>query len=265
MTPAYLVTANGANITAALKQRLMSISISDEINQESGAARGTSHTCEIELDDRDAAIALPSMGALLNVSMGYKETGLAKMGTFRVDEIELEGPERRIVIRARAADTNSAKTMPRIMGAKSRTWEPSTVGAIAAKIAGEHGWSAVVESAIAAKATANIVQNAQDDIGFLKSVVAETAPDAYCTLAGGVIVISPVASGKTATGKAMPTVAIAHTDAISWHATMSVRGAQPGIGKMAQRRRRSDRDRYRFCRRRRRRRLRDGGRLRVPG
>jgi len=225
MTPAYSVTANGSNITAALKQRLMQLVVREEINLEAGAARGASHTCEIELDDRDGAVTLPGMGALLVVSMGYAETSLAKMGSFRVDELELEGPERRLVIRGHAADTNSKSTMPQIIGAVTRDWPASTVGAIAATIAGYHSWSSVVASDIASIPTPERKQTGQDDMGFLKTVVAESAPGAYCTLAGGVVIVARFAAGATASGRALPTTAVKITDALSWHMTKSVRGA----------------------------------------
>jgi phage protein D len=229
MTPTFLVTADGSNITAALKQRLLSLVVREEINHEAGAARGTSHTCDIELDDRDGAIAMPAMGALLVVEMGYQETGRSKMGEFRVDEVELEGPERRLLIRAHAADTNAKTTLPQILGNVTRSWPASTVGAVAATIAGLHGWSSVVASDIASIATPERKQTGQDDMGFLKTVVAETSPGAYCTLAGGIIVIAYVASGTTASGAALPSISVGVTDVLGWHMTKTVRCAHSTV------------------------------------
>jgi phage protein D len=135
MTPAFQVTANSADITEKIKARLISLQISDEVGINSD-------TAEIVLDDRDGAVQLPAFGADLQIGIGYTETGIVNKGHFRVDEIEVaSGPDRRMLIRARSADTNAVNSMPQIKGGKDKTWltpdglHAMTIGEIAAVVA----------------------------------------------------------------------------------------------------------------------------------
>ncbi|MDR3739306.1 MAG: contractile injection system protein, VgrG/Pvc8 family [Terracidiphilus sp.] len=221
MTPAFKVTANDKDITTALARRLISISVNQEINQASGAARGTSHTCDIELDDRDAGIKFPNTGALLDVSIGYKETGIIRKGTFRVDELEVEGPERRLLIRARAADTNAPAAMPQLMAAKRRSWDQTTIGAIASQVASENGWAVSIDADIASFPIDHLDQ-VESNASLLQQL-AELPADAYCSFAGGKIVMAHIGSGRTATGKILPRITIPVANALSWHAVFTVR------------------------------------------
>ena len=79
-TPDFRVIAEGADITAAIRRGLLSLSVTDE-------AGFTSDKTEIKLDDRDGKISMPRTGAKLEISLGYKETGLVNMGIYVVDEV----------------------------------------------------------------------------------------------------------------------------------------------------------------------------------
>ncbi len=220
MTPAFQVIADDQDITKAVAARLLSLTVTDEIGTASDA-------CSLELDDRDAAIRIPPLGAALTVSMGYVESGLVKMGTFRVDEYELEGPERRISIRAKAADTASSTDFPRLKGAKSRSWDNTTVGAIIAKIAGEHGYTSSVDPDLAAIQMQHKEQPAESDSQFLYNLALDI--NAVCKIGGGKIVVTKPTAAATPSGKAMPTVPIKVDAAISWRMRISGRAAHKSV------------------------------------
>jgi len=228
-TPAFSVIADGADLTAALKVRMIFLSVCDEIQQESGSARGTAHVCDIELDDRDASVVSPPMGSLLTISMGYKETGLVLMGIFRVDEVEFSLMPRRMTIRGRSADTNSPSAMPQVQGRRKESWDPSTIAGIAGVIAARNGWGVKVVG-VGGNPTPHLDQAGQSDMDFLKSsVVAQFASDCYCTLAGGKIVIAPMPSATTSADKPKSTYPIPVTQALSCHATFSDRNAHKTV------------------------------------
>jgi len=60
MTPIYQITVNGSNITELVKTRLLSLSITDNAGWDSD-------TIEMSLDDRDARLEIPKIGALMEV------------------------------------------------------------------------------------------------------------------------------------------------------------------------------------------------------
>ncbi|MDF1583908.1 MAG: hypothetical protein P1P78_11420 [Methyloprofundus sp.] len=63
MTPAYKILANQNDITAAIRDRLISLNITDEAGMQSDSIT-------IVLDDRDNIIELPNKGAQLDVFIG---------------------------------------------------------------------------------------------------------------------------------------------------------------------------------------------------
>lgn len=88
MTPDFKIIAAGVNITPQIKDRLLSLTITDEAGIKAD-------TVEITLDDRDGLIELPAPGAPLLVFLGYRETGLIPMGLFTSDEVTVTSPRPR--------------------------------------------------------------------------------------------------------------------------------------------------------------------------
>jgi len=77
MRPDFVIQAGSRDITAAIRDRLLELSITDEAGIKSDQLKLT-------LDDRrrenGAVASLPDMGTHLSVSLGYAETGLRNMG-----------------------------------------------------------------------------------------------------------------------------------------------------------------------------------------
>ena len=155
MTPVYHVRAEGRNITNALRDRLLSLRVTDEAGYQSD-------TVEIQLDDRDGAVNLPRKGAALEVELGYEETGTAKMGSFTVDEVELSGPPDTLTIRAKAADMRGSLKQHR-----TRSWDESTIGDLVAAVAAEHGLEPRVSEMLAGVAIEHIDQTEESDLNLL--------------------------------------------------------------------------------------------------
>jgi len=135
--PNWRLTANDADVTAALASRLTSLRLTDQSGVDSDVL-------EITLADTDLArpVAIPKTGAELELWLGYMGAGsLTRMGRFVCDEIELAGYPGEMTIRARAAtyaDTPKGKTS--LQTQKIRSWPAgTTLGAMLTKIAREHG------------------------------------------------------------------------------------------------------------------------------
>ncbi|PPE03090.1 Phage late control D protein (GPD) [Holospora curviuscula] len=99
--PDFNIWAQGNLITGLIKQRLISLRITDE-------AGITSDSVEICLDDRDSLIEMPSSGSKLQVHLGYIETGLVSMGLYIVDEVTLEDHPQVMKIKGHAADLKAS-------------------------------------------------------------------------------------------------------------------------------------------------------------
>ena len=90
MQPDFKILADKQDITATIRDRLLSLRVTDEAGTKSD-------TVEIQLDDRDSKISWPRHGAELEVLLGYRSEGLVRMGHYVVDEIEHSGPPSALV------------------------------------------------------------------------------------------------------------------------------------------------------------------------
>jgi hypothetical protein len=231
MTPAFKVTANSADITEKIKARLISLQISDEVGINSD-------TAEIVLDDRDGAVQLPAFGADLQIGIGYTETGIVNKGHFRVDEIEVaSGPDRRMLIRARSADTNAVNSMPQIKGGKDKTWltpdglHAMTIGEIAAVVAHNSNLVYVCnDMTLAAAVPASDQQTAVSDIDYLGRAVRDVG--GQLKIANGSLILfrQATAAGNTAgTGQPMPTIDVAPSDCMRWRCLLTRRSSHETV------------------------------------
>ena len=215
MTPDFFITADSADITAAIRARMLSLSVAD-------AAGTESDTVEIALDDREGIVALPRTGALLEIRLGYRETGVLAMGRFTVDELSLTGPPQALTIRARAADLRQGLKKPR-----TRPWENLSLGDIVSSIAGEHGYKAKVAESLAGEVIAHIDQVDESDLNFLTRLAKDRG--AIAKPAGGLLIFVPPGEAKSASGKALPTVAMTATQLSRWDVTLAERGKYPAV------------------------------------
>ena len=98
MTPAFKITADKKDVTVLIAQRLISISITDETGL-------VSDTCEILLDNREDVLEIPPRGANLEISLGYEDKPLTKMGSYIVDDVEVSSPPLQMRITGKASNT----------------------------------------------------------------------------------------------------------------------------------------------------------------
>lgn len=216
MKPAFSVIANGSNITSLIQDRLVSLEITDQAGVKSDKL-------VITMDDRDQKIALPDTGAKIEVSLGYANTALARMGSYVVDEVEVAGPLRTLTIRANAVDMSSG-----IKAVKERSFDGVTMLDLVKKIASDNKLTPSV-SPQAAGIMLGHVDQTESDMQLLTRICAEQ----NCTMkvADEKLVVWRRESKTTAGdgqpgsgGKQLPTAAIAAVQCASWSATISNRG-----------------------------------------
>lgn len=198
MTPIFEVYANKTDITGQIKDRLLSISTTDE-------AKYKSDTVEIRIDDRDGKMIVPNTGAELDVFLGYQETKLTHIGLYTVDEIGLEGPPATLIIPAKA--TNMKKSLK---VQKSRSWDNITYGALVAKIAAEHGLDPKVSEDLAVLLIAHVDQTNESDLHLLTRLAKQH--DAIAKPVMGKLLLLPHGEAKSVSGKTLETVALRRKD-----------------------------------------------------
>lgn len=202
MKPAFRITANGQDATAALASRLLSLSVTDADGE-------TADRLEIDLDDRDGLIALPDMDATLDVALGYQGQPLAALGRFRVDGMSGSHPAQTLQITATAADLKGDIRSP-----KTRAFENKSLSDIAATIAGEAGLKPLVSASIAGRTWAYLAQTAESNLHFLTRI-AKTL-DATAKAAGGALIVQRRGDGLTAAGDPLVPPVISQRDLTEW-------------------------------------------------
>lgn len=209
MTPDFKIMAAGANITPQIKDRLVSLRISDEAGTKSDML-------EITLDDRDGLVEIPLPGAPILVMLGYAETGIMPMGLFTADEVTVSAPPEQITIRAKAADLGGS-----IKEQKSRSWDKKTIGEIVETIAGEHKLSPKVAEPFKAIKYEHLDQTEESDINFLSRIGRDH--DALVSVKGGALLFMARGAGLTVSGLALLPRPILSKDAASWTMTFATR------------------------------------------
>ncbi len=210
MTPVYQILADSQDITAKIADRLLSLTLTDEAGIQSD-------TVEIRLDDRDNGIVLPRTGAELVVSIGYRETGLVRMGLYIVDELVLAGPVRTLTIRGKAANMPQSIKAP-----KTRPWDEVTLGDLVANIAGEHGLTPRIGAELAGIALPHLDQTEESDLHLLTRLAQQF--DAVAKPMGNHLILVKRGQAKSASGKTIPEVTLKAADISSWQATLAERG-----------------------------------------
>ena len=199
MQPLFHIHADSVEITAAIRDRLIELVITDEAGIQSDELKLT-------LDDRhreDGSIAeLPRIGTVLTVSLGYAETRLVSLGRFIVDEVEIRSPPATLTASAKAADMVGPFRSP-----KTRSWDATTLGQLVETIASEHRYEAKIDPELGAIAIPHMDQTEESDMALLTRLAAKH--DAVAKPVAGFLVLAKQGSIKTITGLVMPTINLA--------------------------------------------------------
>lgn len=208
MKVAYQIVANGSNITALVADRLLSAEITDQAGVKSDRLT-------LVIDDRDQRLELPETGAKIEVSLGYSNGPLVKMGAYTVDEVSVSGPDRELTIRANAVDMTGGIKAP-----KERSFDNITLGALVRTIAGDNGLTPAIASELASRQLGHVDQT-ESDMQLLQRICADQG--ATCKVADGRLVVAAHASGKTTAGGDLPEAIITAGDCAAWNAVIAKR------------------------------------------
>lgn len=216
MQPIFKILANNNNVTEQIKERLIRLSITDEIGF-------VSDTITIVIDNHDDQVEVPARGVELEIYLGYDVDALVKMGKFMVDEVELSGPPNQISITARSSDTFEKNKLGSLVSPKSRSWHDINFSNVVAVIAKENKLSPLVSPRLEGIIVDHIDQTEESDLAFLNRI-AQTL-DSYVKPTNGKLIVAPigVAVSPKKEEKPMPTTKLDVTDINSWRLRIAER------------------------------------------
>lgn len=216
MQPTYRIYADDKEITAAIRDRLIELTVTNEAGIQSDELK-------ITLDDRrraDGAIAeLPRIGTVLTVSLGYAETRLVPLGRFIVDEVEMRSPPATLTVSAKAADMVGPFRSP-----KTRSWDATTLGKLVETIAAEHQYQARIDPQLGSIAIPHLDQTEESDMALLTRLAAKH--DAVAKPVDGLLVLAKIGAAKSLTGQALPVLSLRASELADWRYRHSAR--KPG-------------------------------------
>ncbi len=202
-----LTLADGTDLTDKVNPRLIDLTLTEKSGEEAD-------TLEVTIHNHDRAIAPPKKGAVLNLSLGWKQgddvgARLVGKGRFIVDESRRGGPPDKITLRARAADFASDYKLRR-----DGIWKDTTLGAVLTEIAGRNGLSPRIHPDLAGKPIPTLEQKAKSDMMLVRDLGRRF--DAVAAPKGGALVFLPRGAATTAGGAALPEVAITREEGWTW-------------------------------------------------
>lgn len=195
MKPSFRIVADGRDITALINDRLLLLRTLDKPGMDSDEL-------ELRVDDRDQAVTLPRRGANIEAFMGYEGQALARLGSYRVDQIEVTGPPDTITLRGKASDMRgSGKTT------RSGSWENVPLAQIVSDLAARNGWKpgCTVQTKVA-----RVDQRNESDFNFITRLARQY--DCTAKVGDGQLLVMPRQGSSTPGGKVFGAVTIQRSD-----------------------------------------------------
>lgn len=215
LSPDFMLTVNSKDVTASIRDRLISLTLTDNRGFEADQL-------DIELDDADGQLALPVRGAIVKLFLGWKGQALIGKGDFTVDEVEHHGAPDTMTIRARSADFRGTLNSRREV-----SYHATTLGDVIRQIAARNNLQPMLAAGFAEIAVAHIDQTQETDAKFLTRLA--TLYGAVAAVKAGRLLFIRPGSGVTASGKPIPQMTITRQDGDQHSFSIADRGAYTGV------------------------------------
>lgn len=215
LTPDFMLTVNSKDVTANIRDRLISLTLTDNRGFEADQL-------DLELDDADGQLAMPVRGAVVKLFLGWKGQALIGKGSFTVDEVEHHGAPDTMTIRARSADFRGSLNSRREV-----SYHETTLGDIVTQIAGRNKLKPMLADGFAGIAVAHIDQTQETDAKFLTRLA--TLYGAVAAVKVGRLLFIRPGNGVTISGKPIPQMTITRNDGDRHTFSIADRGAYTGV------------------------------------
>lgn len=212
--PAFSVR-QGGKVLKELSDRVISISLTD--NRGFDADQLT-----LELDDTDGGVALPPRGAELSFRLGWMGEALVYKGVYTVDEVAHDGPPDRITVTARSADFREEFNVKREV-----SWHDVTVERVVSAIAKRYDLTPQISDLLMDVEIDHADQTQESDMSFLTRMAEMLG--AIATVKNGSLLFIVPGGGFTASGTAIPSIAITRSSGDRHRFRVADRDAYTGV------------------------------------
>lgn len=215
LSPDFRLTVNAKDVTANLRDRLLSLTLTDNRGFEADQL-------DIELDDADGQLALPVRGAVVKLFLGWQGQPLTGKGEFTVDEVEHHGAPDTLLIRARSADFRGTLNARREV-----SYHDTTLGAVVKQIAERNKLTSAIAAEFTDIAVRHIDQTQETDAKFLTRLA--SLHGAVAAIKAGRLLFMRPGGGVTVSGKPIPQLTLTRQDGDRHSFSIADRGAYTGV------------------------------------
>ncbi|EHU2404938.1 contractile injection system protein, VgrG/Pvc8 family [Acinetobacter baumannii] len=195
--PIYRLEVDGNDISPLVVDRLISLNIKDN--------RGlVVDSVDIELDDSDGQLEIPPEGAIIQVWIGWSNTGLVDKGKYKVESVTHRGAPDVLSISAFSNDVSEGLKQKR-----ERSFSNKTIQVIFETVGAEYALKTIVHDTLASRVISYIAQN-ESDANLVTRIADEH--DAIATVKNGHLILLPRGASQTVSGLPLPTAQIIRSD-----------------------------------------------------
>ncbi|XZU43710.1 contractile injection system protein, VgrG/Pvc8 family [Acinetobacter baumannii] len=195
--PIYRLEVDGNDISPLVIDRLISLTIKDN--------RGlVVDSVDIDLDDSDGQLEIPPEGAIIQVWIGWSNTGLVDKGKYKVESVTHRGAPDILSISAFSNDVSEGLKQKR-----ERSFSNKTIQVIFETVGAEYALKTIVHDTLANRVISYIAQN-ESDANLITRIADEH--DAIATVKNGHLILLPRGASQTVSGLPLPTAQIFRSD-----------------------------------------------------
>lgn len=198
MVPDARITINGEEVHSVFKNRLISITITDNSGLD-----GDTISCD--LSDGYPFARIPKKGDKLKVWLGYKGSDLTYFG-----EYVIESPTVHCLPYGISVNAKSASMRDTLKQQKTRHWDNKSLKDIASEIAAEHALKVAVSENIGAYQYDWLAQQGESDLNFCQRMASRHG--AVFSIKNGTLILSKRGTGYSASGKDLPIAVLTPND-----------------------------------------------------
>ena len=193
MHPTCRITVDGKLVSGVFMSRLISAEVTDREGIASDSVR-------VDLND-DPPAAIPRTGAIMRIWMGYGVSGMAYMGAYEVEEVEVQFIPYKMTLTGKAAGFKG-KTKEN----KEKSWSDKKLETVITDVAKSMGFEAVIDPEIGSIKLPWIGQLNESGISFLQRLAERN--NALVSVKDGKLVVAKRGTGKSASGKDLTPVIV---------------------------------------------------------
>ncbi|WP_425270656.1 phage late control D family protein [Pantoea wallisii] len=215
LTPDFSLSVNAQDITTNVRQRLISLTLTDNRGFEADQLN-------IELDDADGQLMMPALGEELQLSLGWQGFALTDKGRFTVDSIQHHGAPDALTLTARSANFLGSLNQQREV-----SYDNTTLGEIVAQIAARNHLQPHLAAGFAGISVLHIDQTHESDAGFMTRLA--TLYGAVAAVKAGKLLFIRPGNGTSVSGKPIAPVILTRKEGDAHSFNLAGRDGYTGV------------------------------------